>query len=296
MPGRLRTASSPSRTWMRAAGVVVLLGLCGLAGHGHVTFLAAVAAHDRLVPKSGESGHSDTNEGRTRRAEHTRLHPGIPRPVYRNPVTEPAVNAPDVDAGRIPAAASHGLPCAPGSTYRPAATRLSAGALSRRCHAGRARRAPSAARASSSAPTGPVMTTLVTTSGPEFGDDPGQQRAGQQPQLGRPGGRLGADAQLAVAQRARRAVRRDVGADDRRPVGEHPRLGQRPLPAAVGEVAGDAPRPIGCRVVRVRPRAGVPAAPAGSPVVRLARVAARRRPRARRRRARSAGAPAKRGA
>ena len=103
----------------------------------------------------------------------------------------------------------------------------------------RARRAPTSRRASSSAPVGPVMCSLVTTSGPSSATSRASSVPAEQPQLGRPGRRLGGDAQLAVAQRSRRAVGRDVGADQPGPVGEHPGLGQRPVPAAVLDVAGE---------------------------------------------------------
>ena len=130
----------------------------------------------------------------------------------------------------------------------------------------------------------------VTTSGPSSATSRASSVPTQQPQLGGPRRRFGGDPQLAVAQAsragsARRRRRRRSG-----PVGEHPRLGQRALPAPVGDVARQHRADAGPGRGRSGP------GPVRRSRARAVRVAGRRRAARRpdRRRARASAEPSRR--
>src|SRR5664279_3242344 len=77
MPGRLRTASRPSSTWMELPVYSCLVAFCGLAVTDNVTFLAARVRHTGLVTgKKGEVGHVRHKRGADDVCTHTWLHPG----------------------------------------------------------------------------------------------------------------------------------------------------------------------------------------------------------------------------
>src|SRR5271165_1814848 len=92
----------------------------------------------------------------------------------------------------------------------------------------------------------------------QFGVEPPDERRGEQPDLGRPGGRVGRHRELAVGEAVGAGVRRQVMADDVRPAAEH-RAHRRPLlPAPRVEQAADGAD----QRLRVFP-AGAPASGAG---------------------------------
>ena len=145
--------------------------------------------------------------------------------------------------------------------------------VSRRCRAGRGR-VPGAGPCAQDGAAGPWMCSLRTTLWPTSLAICFEQRAGEQPQLGGPGGRPRLHGQLAVLQLDRAAVLGDLRADHPLPGAEDRRLGRRLLPAARlhQPVQHRAER---LRVARVRPRAGVAAQPPPRPPAR--RRAPRRR-------------------
>ena len=171
---------------------------------------------------------------------------------------------------------------------------------SRTCRAGRGRPGPSAA---------PLPGRRARPEDVDHGDgavaqllvEPAYQRRGEQPQLGRPGGGVGAHHQLALGEGLGRAVVGDLVADQLRPAGEdaaHPQvelppLGPRPAarprrPAAGGRGRRGGRRTPGRRVCWSRRCAGACAAAGSAPAV--ARVSAFGRGRGRRPRARETGA------
>ena len=147
--------------------------------------------------------------------------------------------------------------------------------VSRRCPAGPGR-GPRAGPCFQDGADGPRTVTAVPTPAPSSSASRAQQGRREQPDLGRPGGRVGADHQLAVVEGQPARVRGDLGADDRGPAAHHPADGGVGLPAALGhQPAEGRPEQLRVAVVRVRAAALLGDAPRAAPAGRRRRGLAR---------------------